>query len=205
MSSYFKAAEICGLRSNTEASKRLARRTVPSTAPAALVEETLSAAAAEADAVASGLGVRRPSADVVFLPERELPFSSDRVEFHSHLVESEFDVKTREEKDWSDLAQRQKLERMEREALERALLEEQRRLEEEEAEQLAKEEAHRDAQARAREGLRATYGPNFLWDAAAMQRIHRKVDFRTVEEDLKSALEEQSATGSVTDGQFLLK
>jgi hypothetical protein len=205
MSSYFKAAEICGLRSNTEASKRLARRTVPSNAPSALVDETLTAAAAEADAVAASLGVRRPSADVCVLPEAELPFSSDRAAFHSSLVASEVDVKGREEKDWSELAQRQKVQRMEQEALEAALLEERLASEAEARKQAEMEAAHREAQHRARESLRATYGPNFLWDAESMKRIHRRVDFSTIEEDLERELQDSASVGRVAlDGSNLL-
>lgn len=204
MSSYFKAAEICGLRANTDAAKRIARRTVPATAPAHLVEETKAAAAAEADAVADALGVRRPSASVVVLPEPLLPYADDRKSFVSQLAESESDLHAREEKDWSDLQQRQKVERLEQEALQRALAEERERLEKEAYERQQREEEHRAAQARAREQLRGTYGPNFLWDADQMQRIHRKIDHTVLEKDLEVSVEEHIATGSVTVGSQLL-
>jgi hypothetical protein len=187
MSSYFRAAEMCGLRSNTEECKRVARRTVSSSTPLELQQETMLRAVKESVAVAA-TGARRPPCDLVVLPSSELPFAADRVVFERHLTESEEDIASREQKDLLDFQQRAKVEREAQRALEEALAAEIAAEEELRRQKNEEERATHEEHERVRHELRETYGRCFLWnDAAGPTGTIR--DRSTIDTQLQSKLE----------------
>jgi hypothetical protein len=164
MSSYFKAAELCGLRANTEGFKRAAHRSIARSSPAALRQETEAVAKREAHDVVTSIGARPPPTDPIEIEDTLLPFAGDRHQHVRQLDESAADIAEREGRDHSDYQQEQKVQAQRLHQLHLELQAERRAEEERMRELAAQEEAVRRSQEETREKLREAYGPCFLWN-----------------------------------------
>lgn len=170
MSSYFKAAELCGLRANTEGFKRAAHRSIASSSPASLREEAAAVAQREAQDVVTAIGARPPPTDTIEVEDGLLPFASDRRQHLRELDESAADVAEREARDQSDYQQERKVQAQRYQQLQIELQAERDAEEERMREHAAQEAAVKQSQEETREKLREAYGPCFLWNRTPIER-----------------------------------
>lgn len=166
MTSYFKAAERCGLRANTEGFKRTAHRSLACSTPAQLRAETAALAARESLAVVAAIGARPPPTGTIEVEDALLPYSESRADHLRRLQESADDIAIREGKDLSDYQQEQKVQAQLEDELRRALESEREADEQRRRDDAAREAATRQSQEDTRQKLRDAYGPCFLWNEA---------------------------------------
>jgi hypothetical protein len=167
MSTYFKAAERCGLRANTEGLKRAAHRCVAGSTPAPLRQETAVLALKEAHDVVVATGARPPPTETIEVDDALLPFSAERLEHRRQLEESTCDISLREGKDLSDFQQEKKVQTQRERELQEALQAERDAEQERQRLRAEREAAVRQMQEETRQKLRDAYGPCFLWNTSS--------------------------------------
>lgn len=163
MSSYFRAADRCGLRINLEECKRVVHRTVVETTPTEILAETEKTAADEAHSFVKATRGRLPDSTPITIEEAQLPLYDERQAHLDKLRQQSNDIARLERRDHDDYQQRAMAQAKKDQILQEALCDEQRRAQEALERQRQSEVLSDERRGMVRQQLRSAYGPSFMW------------------------------------------